>query len=233
MTKSIQTALNIFLESEELTESDSCFCNFCASYQPTSMDHQITKVGIYLILELKRFVNHNADFIKDFTKVSSHENFLYHLLLMRLVSTSLALKPQPTIQEPLIEDNILLLLNSSILHLGFSLMMLPLLDHLWRKQIILLYIFTSMKPFKKITLPCFVRELTSFFVFRSDNPYLQASNTQSFKLSYCKLVLDVFSKKPTAKIKMLESTQDKTHSISSHQVLDKQYLDQVEKKAMT
>ena len=89
-----------------------------------------------------------------------------------------------------------------------------------------------MKPFKKITLPCLVRELTSFFVFRSDNPYLQASNTQSFKLSYCKLVLDdVFSKKPTANIKMLESTQDKTHSISSHQVLDKQYLDQLEKKS--
>ena len=89
-----------------------------------------------------------------------------------------------------------------------------------------------MKPFKKITLPCFVRELTSFIVFRSDNPYLQASNTQSFKLSYCKLVLDdVFSKTPTANIKMLESTQDKTHSISSHQVLDKQYLDQLEKKS--
>ena len=141
VTKSIQTALNIFLESEELTESDSCFCNFCASYQPTSMDHQITKVGIYLILELKRFVNHNADFIKDFTKVSSHENFLYHLLLMRLVSTkSLALEPQPTIQEPLIEDNILLLLNSSILHLGFSVMMLPLLDHLWRKQYFYIYL---------------------------------------------------------------------------------------------
>ena len=81
VTKSIQTALNIFLESEELRESDLCFCNFCASYQPASMDHQITKVGIYLILELKRFINHNADFIKDFTKVSSHENFLYHLLM--------------------------------------------------------------------------------------------------------------------------------------------------------
>ena len=200
---------------------------------PTCIYGPSNHLFIYLILELKRFVNHNADFIKDFTKVSSHENFLYHLLLMRLVSTkSLALEPQPTIQEALIEDNILLLLNSSILHLGFSVMMLPLLDHLWRKQIILLYIFTSMKPFKKITLPCFVRELTSFFVFRSDNPYLQASNTQSFKLSYCKLVLDdVFSKKPTANIKMLESRQDKTHSISSHQVLDKQYLDQLEKKS--
>ena len=30
---------------------------------------------------------------------------------------------------------------------------------------------------------------------------------------------------------MLESTQDKTRSISSHQVLDKQYLDQLEKKS--
>ena len=32
------------------------------------MDHQITKVGYYLILQLKLFVNNNDDFIKDITK---------------------------------------------------------------------------------------------------------------------------------------------------------------------
>ena len=33
------------------------------------MDHQISKIGKYLILQLKRFVDHNGDFIKDITKV--------------------------------------------------------------------------------------------------------------------------------------------------------------------
>ena len=60
--------------------------------------------------------------------------------------------------------------------------------------------------------------------------YLQAPNTQSVMLSDCQVVLDdfFFFKNPTAKFKMLESNEDKTHSVSSHQVLDKQYLDQIE-----
>ena len=45
------------------------FCKVCKSYQPASMDHQITKVGNHLILHLKRFVNHDGHFIKDITKV--------------------------------------------------------------------------------------------------------------------------------------------------------------------
>ena len=38
-------------------------------------------------------------------------------------------------------------------------MILPSLDHLRRKQIILLHIFTFVKPFKKIILSCFARGL--------------------------------------------------------------------------
>ena len=33
------------------------------------MDHQISKVGNYLILQVKCFVNHNDDFIKNITKI--------------------------------------------------------------------------------------------------------------------------------------------------------------------
>ena len=40
----------------------------------------------------------------------------------------------------------------------------------------------------------------------------------------------MFCKNPTAKFKRLESNQDKTHTVSLHQVLDKQYLDQLEKR---
>ena len=83
---------------------------------------------------------------------------LYHLLSMRIVSRK-PLALQSFIQELLIEDIILLLLNSQNFHLGFSVMMPPSLYHLRRKQIILLHIFTSIMPFKKIILPCFVRGL--------------------------------------------------------------------------
>ena len=45
------------------------FFNFCKSYQPVSTDLQTSKVGNYLILQLKHFVNHNSDFMKYFTNV--------------------------------------------------------------------------------------------------------------------------------------------------------------------
>ena len=37
----VQTSLNIFLQSEELNEPDAFFCNFCESFQSTSVDHEI------------------------------------------------------------------------------------------------------------------------------------------------------------------------------------------------
>ena len=50
----------------------------------------------------------------------------------------------------------------------------------------------------------------------------------SIHLSYCQVVLDdILSKCRNAKFKMLESNQDKNHSVSSHQVLDEQYLNQL------
>ena len=50
------------MQTEELTEPDSFFCNFCESYQPASVDHQISKVGSYLVLQLKCFVSHHENF---------------------------------------------------------------------------------------------------------------------------------------------------------------------------
>ena len=68
------------------------FCNFCQSYQPVSIDHQITKVGNYLILQLKRFLNRNVDFIKDITKVNYTKILSVLLVVNEGVSTnSLAL----------------------------------------------------------------------------------------------------------------------------------------------
>lgn len=62
--QSLQTSFRIW----GITRTWIVFCNFFESYQPTSMDLQISKVGNYLILQLKCFVNHTSDSIKDNTK---------------------------------------------------------------------------------------------------------------------------------------------------------------------
>ena len=59
------------------------------------MDHQITKVGNYLILQLKRFLNRNVDFIKDITKVNYTKILSVSLVVNEGVSIkSLALLTQ-------------------------------------------------------------------------------------------------------------------------------------------
>ena len=46
-------------------------------------------------------------------------------------------------------------------------------------------------------------------------------------LDYQIFLDDVFSNSPSEKFKMLESNQDKIHSISSHRSLDKHYLEKL------
>ena len=69
VTSNVQTSLRTFLQTDEWTEPHSFVCNFCQSYQPASIDHEISKVGSYLVLQLKRFLRHHGKFIKDIKKV--------------------------------------------------------------------------------------------------------------------------------------------------------------------
>ena len=75
VTSDVQTYLTIFLKTEEVTEPHSFFCNFCESYQPASVDHEISKIGSYFMLKLKCFVSHHGNFIKDIKKVQCAETF--------------------------------------------------------------------------------------------------------------------------------------------------------------
>ena len=75
VTSNVQTFLNIFSQSEELTEPDSLFYNFCKSFQSAYVDHEIAKVGCYLVLQLKSFVNDNESFIKDIKKVQCTKTY--------------------------------------------------------------------------------------------------------------------------------------------------------------
>ena len=55
------------MQSEGLTETGPYFYKFCDSYEPVSVDHEISKVGCYLVLQVTPLVNHNE---KHFHKKS-------------------------------------------------------------------------------------------------------------------------------------------------------------------
>ena len=74
VSNSIQTSLNKILQSEELSEENSYFCNFCSQYCPASIDHVFSKIGRFLIIQLKRFNNHEGHIIKDIKKVQCSAN---------------------------------------------------------------------------------------------------------------------------------------------------------------
>ena len=126
--QSLQTSFRIW----GITRTWIVFCNFFESYQPTSMDLQISKVGNYLILQLKCFVNHTSDSIKDNTKFHCIKTLFVPPFVDEVSFYKKSNLTAATIQDLLIEDIIQYLLNSPI-HLDFSLMMQPSLGHLWRK----------------------------------------------------------------------------------------------------
>ena len=74
LSNSIQTALNKTLCSEELSEDNPYYCNFCSEFRPASVEHSLSKVGRFLCIQLKRFINHGGNVIKDIQKVICNEN---------------------------------------------------------------------------------------------------------------------------------------------------------------
>ena len=73
VTSNVQASMNIFLQTQELPESDSFFGNLFESYRPASLDHEISKVGSYLVSQLKKFVSHRGSFTKDIKKIQCTE----------------------------------------------------------------------------------------------------------------------------------------------------------------
>ena len=64
-SKSIQASIGMFLESEHLLGENMRFCPSCYTNQPTSVDHSIINSGNFLVVQVKRFVNHGGALIKD------------------------------------------------------------------------------------------------------------------------------------------------------------------------
>ena len=68
VSMSIQTSIDLFLNSEVLTNDNMYFCKFCDSLQPAILEHKFCQLGHYLIIQLKRFSN---GLIKDIQHVIS------------------------------------------------------------------------------------------------------------------------------------------------------------------
>ena len=54
---SIQDSIDVCLQSEELENNNSYFCNLCGSLQSGLIGHELSKVVNILIIQLKRFIN--------------------------------------------------------------------------------------------------------------------------------------------------------------------------------
>ena len=67
---SIQRSLNAYLESHVLSDRNEFFCNICSSNNQALADQDISEVGDYLIIQVKRFLVFNQAVTKDVSKIS-------------------------------------------------------------------------------------------------------------------------------------------------------------------
>ena len=72
--KSIQFAINSLLIPEYLTAENGYFCNVCSKNCSATVKHYFSRVGQYLIIQLKRLVNNEGQLIKDIQKVDCSPN---------------------------------------------------------------------------------------------------------------------------------------------------------------
>jgi len=65
VTSSIQDSVDSFLKPEELTNNNMYFCNVCGSHQEAVLEHEFSRLGDFLIIQLKRFLNFSNVVTKD------------------------------------------------------------------------------------------------------------------------------------------------------------------------
>ena len=69
MSNSIQTALNSSLQAETFSGDNPVCCNFYFPLKSAFAVPAFSKVGRYLVIQLKRFVSHHNQVIKDIKHV--------------------------------------------------------------------------------------------------------------------------------------------------------------------
>ena len=74
VSNSILTALNSSLEVEILSGDNCIYCNFCCSLKSASVVPAFLEVDRYLVIQLKHFVSHDNQVIKDIKHVQYTPN---------------------------------------------------------------------------------------------------------------------------------------------------------------
>ena len=70
-----QTALNSSLQAETLSGDNSVYRNFCCSLKSASVVPASSEVCHYLVIQLKDFVSHDNQVIKDIKYIQCTPNF--------------------------------------------------------------------------------------------------------------------------------------------------------------
>ena len=74
VANTVQSCLDLFLTPEHLSGDNSFFYDYCSSLQPTIIDSSFCRVGHYLIIQLKWFVNFQETVTKDINFVVCFAN---------------------------------------------------------------------------------------------------------------------------------------------------------------
>ena len=74
VSNSTQAALNVSLQAETFSADNSIYCNFCCSLKLASLVPAFSKVGRYLVIQLKCFAIHDKQVIKDLKHIQCTPN---------------------------------------------------------------------------------------------------------------------------------------------------------------
>ena len=89
MSNSIQTALSSSLQAETLSGDNPVCCNFYFPLKSAFVVPAFSKVGRYLVIQLKRFVSHHNQVIKDIKHVQCALKFLCQLRTMKWITKNI------------------------------------------------------------------------------------------------------------------------------------------------
>ena len=81
VASTVQSSFNLFLTPEHLLRDNSFFCDYCSFLQPATIDHGFSRVGQFLIIQLKRFVNFQGTLTKDINIVKCLANISIPVIL--------------------------------------------------------------------------------------------------------------------------------------------------------
>lgn len=72
LTSTVQSSIDNFLESEELSGVNSYFCHYCNSYQTATVEKEVAECSSILVLQLKRFAYNKGLVSKVCSPVTSY-----------------------------------------------------------------------------------------------------------------------------------------------------------------